>query len=57
MKRVAIICSWLALAATIVPALLFMTGNAQLETVKATMLWATVVWFATASFWMELKVK
>ena len=43
----------LALAATIVPALLFMLDTLTLASAQAWMLAGTVVWFAVAPFWMD----
>ena len=53
MITVARILSWLALGGTIVPAMLFYTGQVTLDQTRAGMLAATVVWFATAPFWMD----
>jgi hypothetical protein len=52
---VARIISWLALGGTIVPSMLFFTGQATLDQTKLWMLIATVVWFATAPVWMDRK--
>jgi hypothetical protein len=43
----------LALAGTIVPPALFMFKIMPLETVKMIMLVSTIVWFATAPFWLK----
>jgi hypothetical protein len=48
MTTLARIASWLALAGTIVPALMFMADRLTLDAVKLWMLVSTVVWFATA---------
>jgi hypothetical protein len=45
--------SLFALAATIAPALLFLSDRMDLATVHGTMVWATVAWFASAAVWME----
>ena len=45
--------SLLALAATIVPAVLFMTDRMALAQVHHAMLLATVAWFVSAAVWME----
>jgi hypothetical protein len=50
---IACIVSWLALAGTIVPPVLFMTDRVTLDQTKLWMLIATVVWFATAPVWMD----
>ena len=47
------ILSWIALAGTIVPSVLFFYGRATLDQTKLWMLVATVVWFATAPVWMD----
>ena len=52
MKTLAQIISWLALAATIIPALMYLTGGIELDRVKLWMLVATVVWFVTVPIWM-----
>jgi hypothetical protein len=43
----------LALAATILPPVLFMMKILPLESMKGIMLAATVVWFVTAPLWMK----
>lgn len=45
--------SCLALAATIVPPMLFYVDRMTLDQMKLWMLIATVVWFVTAPIWME----
>jgi hypothetical protein len=47
------IVSWLALAGTILPALLFATDQIALGRMQLWMLVATIAWFATAPAWME----
>lgn len=49
------IISWLALAGTIAPALIYLGGGMALDQVKWWMLIATVVWFATVPLWMGRK--
>ena len=44
--------SWLALAGTIVPAVLYYESRMDLSAVKTVMLVATFVWFAATSLWM-----
>ncbi len=53
MKLLAQIASVAALAGTILPAVLFLTGRLDLAAVKAWMLAATVVWFVATPLWME----
>lgn len=47
------LASWIALAATLVPSVLYLGGSMPLDTVKTWMLAGTVVWFAATPFWME----
>ena len=53
MKTVAFACSMIALAATIVPPLLFMRDLLTLAAVQMWMLAGTVVWFAATPVWMQ----
>ncbi len=53
MNSVAKILAPLALVATILPAVLFLFKALGEGPMKATMLIAAVVWFATAPFWMK----
>jgi hypothetical protein len=55
MKRVAQIISYLALVATLLPALLFFADKLELPLAKAWMLGAALVWFLATPFWMEHK--
>lgn len=52
MKIVLQLVSGIALAATILPSCLFLAGSMDLDQTKWVMLIATLVWFATAPFWM-----
>jgi hypothetical protein len=52
MRRVLQIISWIALAATILPAILFLGEHISLDESKWAMLAATLVWFAVTPFWM-----
>jgi hypothetical protein len=47
--------SWLALAATLLPAALFFLDRIELPTAKAWMLAAAVTWFIATPLWMEHK--
>ena len=47
------IVSWIALAGTIVPSVLFFYGRATLDQTRLWMFVATVIWFATAPVWMD----
>ena len=53
MINLARIASGLALAATIVPPVLFFYDRVTLDQTKLWMLIATIVWFAAAPLWME----
>jgi hypothetical protein len=55
MKRIAQAISCLALAATILPAVLFFADRLELPEVKLWMLGAAVVWFFATPLWMEHK--
>jgi hypothetical protein len=56
MKKIAQMVSALALLGTVVPAVLFFNDTMDLSSVKTWMLIATVVWFISATLWMEHKV-
>ena len=53
MRRTAQVISWVSLAATILPPLLFFADRLTLETTKLWMLLATVAWFVATPLWME----
>jgi hypothetical protein len=53
MNRVAVVISFLALAGTIAPAVLYFTGRVDLDDVKFWMLISTIAWFAATPIWME----
>ena len=57
MKRVLEIISYIALVLVVVAPVLFYAGKWSLDQNKLWMLLATVVWFATASFWIGTKKK
>lgn len=52
MRRILQTLSWLALAGTLLPAVLYFTGSLELDAVKRWMLVATVAWFAITPSWM-----
>lgn len=54
MKAIARLCGIAALAATIVPPALFMLGMMPLDTMKAVMFLAALVWFGAAPWWMRV---
>ena len=55
MKRIAQIISYLALGATLLPALLFFADRIELPLAQLWMLAAALVWFVAAPLWMEHK--
>ena len=55
MKRIAQVISYLALVATLLPAVLFFTDQLELPLAKLWMLAAALVWFAATPLWMEHK--
>jgi hypothetical protein len=55
MRTIFPIISWIALAGTIVPALLYLNGSLDLPALKMWMLIATIAWFLTVPLWMERK--
>ncbi len=55
MKRTAQIISGLALAATLLPAVLFFADKLELPAAQLWMLAAALVWFIATPLWMEHK--
>jgi len=55
MKRIVQVISCLALAGTLLPAVLFFADKIELPPTQAWMLAAALVWFAATPFWMEHK--
>ena len=55
MKRILQIISYLALALTLLPAVLFFADRIELSLAQLWMLAAALVWFVTAPLWMEHK--
>ena len=53
MKTLLIVASMLALGLTVVPAFLVFQGALTWQTHAVLMLIGTVLWFATAPFWMR----
>ncbi|RAI91512.1 hypothetical protein [Algoriphagus yeomjeoni] len=53
MKNILKIISFAALALTLAPSFLVFKGSITPELSKTLMLIGTIVWFATASFWMN----
>jgi hypothetical protein len=53
MPRIALqIISWIALAGTILPSILFLADRLSLDTSKSWLLAATVAWFIATPLWM-----
>jgi hypothetical protein len=52
MRRIAQLISLIGLIATILPALMYLTGGLELPATKTTMFIATVVWFVATPMWM-----
>ncbi len=57
MKKILEIISYLALVTVVAAPVLYYVGKLTLEQNKLWMLVATIVWFATASFWIGTKKK
>ncbi len=57
MKKVLEIVSYLALVTVVAAPGMFYMGKIDMEQNKLWMLVATIVWFATASFWIGTKKK
>jgi len=55
LRLIAQLVSWIALAAVIVPSLLYLAGSIDLPTTKWIMLIATVAWFIATPSWMGVK--
>ena len=55
MRLVLQIISCLALAMTVLPSIVYFSGNMELDRVKLLLLVASVVWFAATPFWMDRK--
>jgi len=55
MKTIALLISLLGLALVIGPALSYLLGSLDKETMKSLMLAGTLVWFVSVPFWMGRK--
>ena len=53
MRRLLQAVGWVALLGTIVPSLLYLRGGIEHPLVNTVMAAATLLWFATAPWWME----
>lgn len=56
MRSILKILSLIGLLATIVPSFLVFMGVMTLDNNKLVMVFGTILWFATAPFWMNKKV-
>ncbi len=53
MRRILLqLISWAALFFTLLPAILYLAGRIETETLARIMLVASLVWFAVTPFWM-----
>jgi hypothetical protein len=52
MRRIVQIISWISLAGTILPSVLYLLGRMELQQSKLWLLAATIVWFAATPLWM-----
>ena len=55
MRIILQVISAIALAMTVLPSLVYFSGNIELNTVKGLMIVASIVWFAVTPFWMGRK--
>ncbi len=55
MRLVLQIISWIALAMTVLPSVVYFSGNMELDRVKWLLILASVVWFVVTPFWMGKK--
>ena len=55
MRLVLQIISWIALAMTVLPSVVYFSGNMELDRVKWLLIFASVVWFVVTPFWMGKK--
>ena len=51
-RRLLQLISWLALAGTVLPSVLFLADRLELDPTKWLMLLATIVWFVATPLWM-----
>ena len=52
MRRVYQVISWISLAGTILPSVLFLAGQVDLDQSKLILLLATIGWFVHTPLWM-----
>ena len=51
------IISWLALVMTVLPSLIYFSGNMELTSVIKLLNAASIVWFVATPFWMDRKTE
>jgi hypothetical protein len=56
-RRVLQCLSWISLAATLLPSLMFLAGQCSLDECSQGMMLATVVWFVITPLWMGREKK
>ena len=52
MRRILQLISWISLAGTILPSILFLAGRMDLDQSKLWLLAATIAWFIATPLWM-----
>ncbi len=52
MRTILIVVALLSLVLLMLPSILFLMGRMGLDTVKCTMMGATILWFATGTPWL-----
>lgn len=57
MKLLLIILSYIGLGLTIIPSILVLLGEMPVAQNKYIMMIGTILWFVTAPFWMNKKIK
>ena len=57
MRRIFQTVSWIALAATAMPSILFLYGSIDLDGAKLVMLLGTIVWFVATPLWMGRRIE
>jgi len=55
MRLILQLISFIALVMTVLPAIVYFSGNMELDRVKWLLILATVVWFVVTPFWMGKK--
>lgn len=52
MRKLALWLSMVALAANIIPSIMYLSGRMELDAMKRATLAATVAWYVVATFWI-----